>query len=479
MTTRPAGGTATGAARATFATGSIMRHVVVMTATGSVGLMAVFFVDVINLFYISLLGEEELAAAIGYAGTVLFFIMSVSIGLSIAVTAKVSRSLGAGDRVAARRQATTGIVSAAATVLLATLAVMPFQEAILSALGATGRTHAIADGFLTIVMPANPILTVGMASAGVLRAAGDARRGMYVTLGGAIATALIDPILIFGLDLGVTGAAISSVISRCLMAGIGLYGAYRIHGLIERPRPAAIVADARPLFAIALPAVMTNLATPVGNAFVTASMATFGTEAVAAWAVIGRLFPLAFGGIFALSGSIGGIFGQNVGAGRYDRVRRTLSDSMIFTMAYVAVVWIVLMIASGSISDAFQAEGRARELITFFCFAVAPTFLFTGALFVANAAFNNLGFATYSTGFNWARSTFGVIPFCWAGAILMGAEGVLLGWGVGGVLFGIAAVLVAFRAVGRLSAGADRATAPGLGATPVGPFTSGKGGTVG
>ena len=58
---------------AKFVTGSTMRHVVVMTATGSIGLVAVFIVDALNLFYISLLGQQELAAAIGYAGTLLFF----------------------------------------------------------------------------------------------------------------------------------------------------------------------------------------------------------------------------------------------------------------------------------------------------------------------------------------------------------------------------------------------------------------------
>ncbi len=55
-----------------FVTGSTLRHVMVMTATSSVGLMAVFFVDVLNLLYISLLGHQELAAAIGYSGTLMF-----------------------------------------------------------------------------------------------------------------------------------------------------------------------------------------------------------------------------------------------------------------------------------------------------------------------------------------------------------------------------------------------------------------------
>ncbi len=84
--------------QAKFVTGSTMRHVIVMTATGSIGLVSVFIVDALNLFYISLLGQQELAAAIGYAGTLMFFSISVSIGLSISATAITSRAIGAGRR---------------------------------------------------------------------------------------------------------------------------------------------------------------------------------------------------------------------------------------------------------------------------------------------------------------------------------------------------------------------------------------------
>ncbi len=458
-----------------------MRHVVVMTATGSVGLMAIFVVDVVNLFYISLLGHEELAAAIGYAGTLLFFLMSVSIGLSIGVTAKVSRSLGSGDRVSARRQATAGSVISFLALGAATAVVMPFQTTLLAVMGAEGRTLQIAHEYLLIVMPANGLLAVGMALSGVLRATGDARRSMYVTLTGAIATAVLDPVFIFAFDLGVTGAAIVTVISRVVIAAVGLHGAGVVHGLLERPSARGVRVEARPLFAIAFPAILTNLATPVGNAYVTAAIAGYGVEAVAAWAVIGRLFPLAFGGIFALSGAVGGIFGQNLGAARYDRVEQTLKDSLTFTMLYVLGVWLVLAVASGPIADVFQASGEARDLIRFFCFFVAPTFIFTGALFVANAAFNNLGFPTYSTLFNWGRSTLGVIPFCYFGAKLAGAEGVLIGWGVGSIPFGVGAVLIAFRSVRRIAASKENPGPPpdpAINRPEVPAFTSGKGGTV-
>ncbi len=77
----------------------------------------------------------------------------------------------------------------------------------------------------------------------------------------------------------------------------------------------------------------------------------------------------------------------------------------------------------------------------------AGSFLFNGAIFVSSAAFNNLGFPTYSTVFNWGRSTLGVIPFVWAGAHYYGADGVIAGRGLGAVVFGIVSMIVCFRTV--------------------------------
>ena len=94
---------------ARFVTGNIMRHVVVMAGTGAIGLIAVFAVDLLNLFYISLLGQQPIAAAIGFAGVVGFFQTSALIGLAIGVGAVVARSIGAGTEQAARHIAGSGL----------------------------------------------------------------------------------------------------------------------------------------------------------------------------------------------------------------------------------------------------------------------------------------------------------------------------------------------------------------------------------
>ena len=96
-----------------------------------------------------------------------------------------------------------------------------------------------------------------------------------------------------------------------------------------------------------------------------------------------------------------------------------MRDSLIFTTAYVLIVWGLLALFARPIAGIFGAEGTSRELVLFFCHFAAGSFLFNGAIFVSSAAFNNLGYATYSTVFNWGRSTLGVIPFVWVGAQLL------------------------------------------------------------
>lgn len=463
-------------ANAKFTTGSTMRHVITMTTTGSIGLVAIFLVDALNLFYISLLGQEALAAAIGYAGTLMFFTTSIAIGMTIAVGAMVSKALGEEDRTRAAENGGAALLLIALAMGLVTALMWPNISFLLSLLGAKGDTLHIATGFLQIVLPSIPIMAIGMGASGILRGVGDAKRAMYVTLIGGAASAVLDPIFIFGFDLEVTGAAIATVISRFLIMAVGLHGAIYVHHLVKVPSKQTFASIARPFSVIAIPAVLTQLATPVGNAYVTAQISNFGDDAVAGWAVIGRLIPVAFGVIFALSGAVGPILGQNYGAKQFDRITEAMRDALIFTIVYVICTCIILALLAGTIADIFGAQNEARELIIFFCQFAALSFLFNGGLFVANAAFNNLGFAFYSTMFNWGRSTLGVIPFVWVGAHFYGAQGVIAGWGLGAVVFGIASVITCFRVIKNIETegggGSDHRTPPPSAHSP---FTSAKG----
>lgn len=421
--------------QAVFLKGSLMRHVSVMSFTASVGLMALFAVDFIDMIFISMLGNDALAAAVGYAGAILFFTNSINIGLSIAAGSLVARSIGAGNSEDAREYATSVAALGVVIGILVPILALNHLETLLELIGAEGEAKRLAIRYMTIILPTMPLMSVAMVSMAVLRAHGDAKRSMLATLYGGIVNAILDPILIFGVGLGLDGAAIASVLARIAMLTVAVLPAIRVYQGFARPGFGLLRRDAVAVSLIAIPAVLTNIATPVGSAIVTREIAKYGTDAVAGMAIIGRLMPVAFAVVFALSGAIGPIVGQNFGAAQFDRVRGAYRAGLLFVTAYVVLVALVLFLLRSQIAALFEATGETQALIFLFCGPLALAFIFNGAIFVANASFNNLGHPSYSTLVNWGRNTVGTWPFVIAGSALAGAQGVLIGQAVGGVLF--------------------------------------------
>ncbi len=435
-----------------FTQGSLMRHVAVMTATGAIGLMAVFAVDLLSLFWVSRLGDQAFKAAIGYVVLATFFAMSINIGLTIAASVTVSRAVGAGDRARGRRLAASALTIAAIVSSLVAALMFVFRDwGLVTVVHASGEPKRVASLFLGITLPANVAMALGMAMSGILRAVGDARRAMFVTLSGAIVTAILDPTLIYGFGLGVYGAAWATVASRLCFFLVGWHGLVRVHDMVARPSLHAARHDFGPIMAIGFPAIMANLATPVGSAYTIRVFSDIGEAAIAAGAVIDRVTPVAFGVIFALTGSIGPIIGQNYGARLMPRVRRALTNSFILSIGYVLFAWSLLALAAPWLISAFDAAGASADYIRFYCQFGVVAWLFLACLFVANTAFNNLGFPFLTMAFNWGRATLGTIPFVTFGARYGGVKGGLVGVALGCALFGLGAVAVAYAATARLS----------------------------
>ncbi len=423
-------------AQGRFLTGSTMGHVVRMTATGAFGITFVFLVDAMNLFWLSQLGEPQLVAAVGFAYSIQFFSVSSGIGLMIAGTAIVSKAIGQGDRARARDLAGAAVAMSAVVQLVVASLVFAFRHDLIALAGATGETARLAARYLGMTVFSLVPMAIAMLCSGALRADGYGAKAMYVTLFSGLILMVIDPILIFWMGLGLDGAAYGLVLFRFLLLGFGVYFAVLQTGLIARPSALSLRAAFWPFAAIAVPSIATQMATPAGNYLLTIVMSQFGDDAVAAWAVVGRLTVLVFGGIFALSGAIGGIFGQNFGAGQIARVQSTYRDALVFCLFYTLVAWALLFSAGGFVATMFDLDGQGADVLRAFTHIGVGGFVFIGALFVSNAAFNNLGKPTRSTVLNWINHGLLSWPCAAFLAGSFGAAGVIYGQTAAGVLSG-------------------------------------------
>ncbi len=428
---------------AVFLSGNLLKHITVMSVTASVGLLALFVVDLVDMLFISMLGNAQLAAAVGYAGSILFFTTSVGIGLSIAAGSLIARSLGEEDTDRAREYMTHVMVIGLIFSILFAGMIWVNLRPLTALVGATGEAQDFAVSYLQIIIPSMPLLMCGMVAAAALRSHGAAKLSTMATLTAGIVNAVLDPIFIFTLNMGLEGAAWASVVARIAMFSTAIWPIMNRYGGLGRLSLSAIKIDFRPIIAIAIPAVLANIAAPVGSAYVTRAASEFGQEAVAGMAIIGRLTPISFALIFAMSGAIGPIIGQNFGAKKFNRVSEAYRDSLIFIAVYVFIVVGILYLIRTPIADLFGAVGIGRELIFLFCGPLSLAWIFNGILFVGNASFNNLGHPFYSTWINWGRNTLGVFPFVYFGAQWWGAQGVLIGQMAGGAIVAIVSLMLA------------------------------------
>ena len=301
-------------AAAPFIAGNLWRHLINMTLARSVGILATFIVDFVDILFISRLDDAHLIAGMGFAAAALYFIRAVAIALGITTTVLVARAIGSGDRHRAARYAWD--TSAFSFLLLTLLAALAWfaREPILTALGARGASLHHAADYLAIVLIGLPLLALGNCGTSTLFALGSARLAMYVSLSATAAQAVLDPIFIFVCGWGLQGAALASLAAQMVLVVAAWYVVIWRYRLRAPLCLRLLLLNIPAIIAIAVPAVLTNLTSPLATAYAARQMAPFGDDAVAAFAVIIRLVPVGFALLFSLSAAVAPIVGQNAGA---------------------------------------------------------------------------------------------------------------------------------------------------------------------
>ena len=442
--------------KAVFAEGGLWRHLLSMTAARSVGIMATFVVDFVDVLFISRLGDTRLVAAVGFSAAALFFIRAIAIALGIATTALVAQAVGSGNEQRAARYAFN--LSLLSFVLMTTIAAAVWlgRGTVLSWVGASGETLHFASGYLGIVLIGLPLLALGNCGTATLFALGSARLAMLVSLSATLTQAALDPVFIFVLGWGLHGAALAAVCAQAVMAAVAWYCLLCRYRLRAPLAPHLLAADIPAITAIAFPAMLTNLTSPIATAYAARSMAQFGDAAASAFAVIMRLVPLGFALLFSLSAAVAPIVGQNAGAARFDRVRETLYNALVFNFTVTAIVCLLLFAARDILPGWFTLSGEAAALLRYFCSGIALLYGCKGMIFFMNAAYNNLGRPFYATAANLACLTCGSLPLISLGGHYFGARGVISGQMAEAVLVTPVCWFIVLRLTARRAAAQPR-----------------------
>lgn len=428
-------------------TGKIPGILTRLTLPMMLGIISMVAFNLIDTIFIGQVGEQELAA-LTFTFPVIMVVFSIVQGLGVGATALIAKSIGSGNIKKAARETTDSLVL---TLLLSTVFIvigLLTIDPILQVLGADGATAVMAKEYMHIWYFALFFVSVPFVGNSAIRATGDAKTPTYIMLFAVLVNAVLDPILIFGYlglpAMGLKGAAIATAISRGSTMVVSFYILIKRDKLITFDVPSWNVLSGcwRSILYIALPSGLGRLVVPVAAGVITAMIATYGEHAVAAYGVGSRVEFLASSLLFALAGSIGPFVGQNLGAGRMDRVREAVKISTLFAVVWGLFSWGVLALSAGSIASVFNSDETVIDTITLFLCIVPAGFGLQGVLSIINANLNTLGKPLHATGIIVVQMLVLGLPAIYLGNALYGIHGIFVGIAATYVMGGVLSLFV-------------------------------------
>lgn len=364
-----------------------------MTIPVIVGMIMLISFNLVDTFFISLLGTVELAS-ISFTFPVTFTVISLNIGLGIGTSALIAKYLGAGETHMAKEFGSGALMLSVILVGVLSLIGVLTIEPIFSLMGASSEQMPYIKQYMVLWYVSGVLLAIPMVGNSVLRAAGDTKTPSIVMALGGLINAVFDPILIFGLGpipaMGIQGAAAATLIAWFVTTGYILY-LLSIKRQLILPRLLSwdeFKFTSPKILKIGLPAAGANMLTPIAGGILTAIVATYGTEAVAAWGVGSRIESIASIVVLALSMTLPPFISQNFGADKIARVSQAYCLTMRFVIFWQLGIALLMMLVSPFIAAIFAKEKAVVELLQLFLFIVPLGYGLQGIIILTNSSLN-------------------------------------------------------------------------------------------
>lgn len=402
-----------------------------MTLPMLVGMLTLMTFNLVDTFFVSMLGTQQLAA-ISFTFPVTFTLISLAIGLSIGTSAVIAKALGADNNREAR---TDGQIALGLSAFLAGILAFlgyAFTEPLFKALGAQGEVLLFIHQYMDIWYLGAVLLVLPMVGNAILRAAGDTKTPSTIMACSGLVNAILDPILIFGLGpipaMGMQGAAIATLLSWVFGSVLILYL------LIKRQLIAThwvgmsqVLVISKKILRIGLPAAGANMLTPLAMAVLTAIMAAYGASAVAAFGVGARLESIACLVVLALSMTLPPFVSQNFGAGFLGRVKEAYRLCARFVLVWQFIVYLMLALLALPVARLFSDDTEVVTIISHFIWIVPLAYGLQGITILTNSSFNALHKPGSALILSVIRLFAFYVPLAWLGGILFGVTGLFFG----------------------------------------------------
>jgi putative MATE family efflux protein len=322
-----------------------------------VGMLISALYNAIDAYFVGGLGMSQMGAV-----SVVFPIVQIIIGLGMmfgaGASSYISRLLGKGANEQADKTASTSLFSGLLVGTIIIIGIMVFLDPVLTALGSTETILPYARAYAKIYVTGSIINVFTVMMNNLLTAQGATKFTMKAMLTGSIANVILDPIMIYGMDLGIEGAAIATVISLCI--NMALYIGYiaKKKGVLRFS--VRNIAPSKTIYAevlkIGIPVLLFQLLASTAMGSINTAAKSYGDYAVAAMGAVTRIMTVVTYVVFGFLKGFQPFAGYNYGAKKYERLKKSIRLCMIWSTVFCIVAAIVLFIFADPIVSLFGTD---------------------------------------------------------------------------------------------------------------------------
>ncbi len=280
-----------------------------------------------DMIFVGMLGSDAVAA-LTFNMPLGLLSIGVTFGLGVGATSAIARLLGAKDKVGADNAASHALLVGALIGLFIPALGLIFRKELFEALGVPLNVLQSALLYFSIIAPSFVFSNLNVQFRSILTGEGDTRTPIAFQIGGTLLNLVLDPLLIFTAGWGIAGAAWATLISQAAVFIVFIHHFFvRKETYLKPPIRAFIFAwrVVRSILQIGFPASISMVVMSMGGMFFNRLISTFGSDAVAAYGIGGRLDAVYFLPTFALASSMVTLTGMFLGAGRIDLIRETVN----------------------------------------------------------------------------------------------------------------------------------------------------------
>ena len=294
--------------------------------------------------------------------------------------------------------------------------------------------------YMEVLYVGVPFVVVGMVGMSSMRATGDTRLPSLLMILASLTNILLDPLMIFGFGpipaMGLKGAAMAALIARgAIFLGTIYLMHERIHMLTFRmPKLRELQASWKDILHVGIPAAGTNAIIPIAMALITAMLAQYGTEAVAGFGVASRIESLVLVMFYALSAIIGPFIGQNLSAGKADRIHKALYLCLKFCMSFGLIIALFLLFMSDLLPSLFSDNIMITETAALFLLIAPISYGAYGVVMAMNAAFNGMGKPGPAVIISMARMIVIYVPLAYILQYFFAISGIFIAYALANIL---------------------------------------------